>query len=275
MKIEKWPNFIALKISQLDAQAKTLAAHAEILVIQAEYLNDELNGRTASNTPLEALRGEFERVLKAASEAQVRQQVEEGVHAACRKWMDDLPADAKLEAVPIGIPTDATLASVRALIKAAQDEIVTLQRAPVPAKDIGQRIKAYVHKLADAGRPLVYGISEGEELRIVWPQYARVNRDRPHLGYLGAHADALLLAAYLSPNALIDKLMAEAEATAAEPLPVAKRQPRIAALAEEIERLQRIEEAIISANGGERQAGRPAPVVLGCKVEEVRGARAA
>lgn len=99
-------------------------------------------------------------LLKAASDAQARQQIEEGVLAVCRQWLDDLTADAKLEPVPIDVPADVTLASVRERLRAAQDEIVTLRCAPTPSRDIRARIADYVHGLAEAGRPVLSGIGE-------------------------------------------------------------------------------------------------------------------
>ena len=84
MKIEEWPNFIAVKVLQLEAQAKTLAAQAEVLTAQAEYVRDEITGRTTTKAAPQALRAEFERLLKAASEAQARQQIEEGANVAYR-----------------------------------------------------------------------------------------------------------------------------------------------------------------------------------------------
>jgi hypothetical protein len=69
--------------------------------------------------------------------------------------------------------------------------------------------------------------------------------------------------------------MAEVEAMAATPLPVAACQPRIAALTAEVERLQRVEECLVVANGDQREPGRPELAVLGCRVVEARGARAA
>ena len=275
MKIEEWPNFITVKILQLEAQAKTLAAQAEVLTAQAECVRDEVTGRTTTKAEPQALRAEFECLLKAASEAQARQQIEESVLAVCRQWLDDLPADAKLEPVPIEVPADATLASVRERLKAAQDEIVTLRRAPTPSGDIRARIADYVHGLAEAGRPVLSGIGEGEKLMIVWPQHANVKRARPHIGFVASRADALLLAAYLHADVFIEKLMAEVETMAATPLPVAARQPRLAALAAEVERLQRIEEALVVANGDQREPGRPESAVLVCRVVEARGARAA
>ena len=63
MKIEEWPNFITVKILQLEAQAKTLAAQAEVLTAQAECVRDEITGRTTTKAEPQALRAEFERLL--------------------------------------------------------------------------------------------------------------------------------------------------------------------------------------------------------------------
>ena len=71
-----------------------------------------------------------------------------------------------------------------------------------------------------------------------------MQRARPHVGYVAGRADPLLLAAYLHTDVFIEKLMAEVETMAATPLPVAARQPRLVALAAEVERLQRVEEAL-------------------------------
>ena len=50
---------------------------------------------------------------------------------------------------------------------------------------------------------------------------------------------------------------------------------RIAKLEEEIDRLQRTEEAIVVATGAPRERGCPPWVVLGVKAVEARGTRAA
>lgn len=110
---------------------------------------------------------------------------------------------------------------------------------------------------------------------IIWPQHANVKRAPPHVGYVAGRADPLLLAAYLHTDVFIEKLMAEVETMAATPLPVAARQPRLVTLAAEVERLQRLDEALVVANGDQREPGRPESAVLGCRVVKERGARAA
>jgi hypothetical protein len=81
--------------------------------------------------------------------------------------------------------------------------------------------------------------------------------------------------AFLQPEVLVERLMAEINRIANTPCPLAQREQRIAKLEEEIDRLQRCEETIVVATGAPRERGCPAWVVLGVKAVEVRGARAA
>ena len=84
-----------------------------------------------------------------------------------------------------------------------------------------------------------------------------------------------LHAAFLQPDVLVDRLMVEINRIADIPCPVAQREQQIAKLEEEIDRLQRTEEAIVVATGAPREAGCPPWVVLGVKAVEARGMKAA
>jgi hypothetical protein len=81
--------------------------------------------------------------------------------------------------------------------------------------------------------------------------------------------------AFLQPDVLVERLMAEIDRIANTPCPLAEREQQIAELEGEIDRLQRTEGAIIVATGAPREPGCPPWVVLGVKVIEERGARAA
>ena len=81
--------------------------------------------------------------------------------------------------------------------------------------------------------------------------------------------------AFLQPDVLVERLMAEIERIANTPCPLAEREQRITKLEEEIDRLQRTEEAIVVATGAPREAGCPPWVVLGVKAIEAPGVRAA
>jgi hypothetical protein len=106
-------------------------------------------------------------------------------------------------------------------------------------------------------RPVIDGIGSGEVLSVQWPT--------------GLHA----LLAFVEPDVLAERLLAEIDQIANTPYPLAEREQRIAKLEDEIDRLQRTEEAIVVATGAPREPGCPPWVVLGVKVIEERGARAA
>jgi hypothetical protein len=67
--------------------------------------------------------------------------------------------------------------------------------------------------------------------------------------------------------------MTEINRIANTPCPLAERQQWIAEFEEEIDRLQRTEEAIVVATGAPREAGCPPWVVLGVKAIEAPGVR--
>jgi hypothetical protein len=70
--------------------------------------------------------------------------------------------------------------------------------------------------------------------------------------------------AFLQPEVLSERLMAEIHRIANTPCPLPDREKRIAELEEEVERLQRAEEAIVVATGAPREAGCPEMGRAGC-----------
>lgn len=84
-------------------------------------------------------------------------------------------------------------------------------------------------------RPVVGGIALDEALTVQWPT--------------GLHA----LMAFLQPDVLVDRLMAEINRIANTPCPLAEREQQIAELEREIDQLQRTEEAIVVATGAPRE----------------------
>ena len=105
--------------------------------------------------------------------------------------------------------------------------------------------------------PIIGGIGADEALTVQRPT--------------GLHA----LTAFLQPDVLVERLMTEIDRIANTPCPLAQREQQIAKLEEEIDRLQRTEEAIVVATGAPREAGCPPWVVLGAKAIEAPGVRAA
>ena len=119
-------------------------------------------------------------------------------------------------------------------------------------------------------RPKITGVGEGEKLKIVWPG-ARETISGPS----EFSAEALPLFALLFRDQMVDALLAEVERMSNTPLPPAKRAERMKALSEEVDRLQRVEEALVAPEGAERPPNCAPTAVLGVRVIDARGVRAA
>jgi len=186
-----------------------------------------------------------------------------------RLGWDRLPAGTKLE--PVAITTDGhDLAEIRKRIKAAIAELDALKRAPAPSSDIEARVRDYVRRFA----PKVQGVGVGERLSIVWPGAQSSS------GYISEHTcDPLALLAALFPDRMLTLVMGEVERMANDPLPVAQRAPRVAALERELDELHRVEEvlvadAIAAGHPVHRSPSAPPAAVLGVRVAD-RASRAA
>jgi hypothetical protein len=84
--------------------------------------------------------------------------------------------------------------------------------------------------------------SARERLSIVWPGAQSSS------GYISEHTcDPLALLAALFPDRMLALVMGEVERVANDPLPVAQRAPRIAALERELDEPHRVEEATLVA----------------------------
>ena len=71
--------------------------------------------------------------------------------------------------------------------------------------------------------------------------------------------------AFLQPDVLVERLMTEIEWIANTPCSLVEREKRIAKLEEEIDQLQRTEEAIVVATGGATRGWMPAVGRAGCQ----------
>jgi hypothetical protein len=98
--------------------------------------------------------------------------------------------------------------------------------------------------------PSIGGIGAGEALTVQWP------------------SDLHSLMAFVHPETLVEKLMAEINRIANKPCSLAEREQWIAEAEAEIDRLQRTEEAIVVATGASRERGCPPRAVLGVRVAD-------
>jgi hypothetical protein len=112
----------------------------------------------------------------------------------------------------------------------------------------------------------VRGIGPDERLSIIW-----TGAQTP-TGYIAeTTCDPLALLAALFPDRMLSLVMNEVERMANDPLPVAKRPPRIAALERDLDELHRVEEALVAAalaagQSVHRSPSTPPAAVLGVKV---------
>jgi hypothetical protein len=116
----------------------------------------------------------------------------------------------------------------------------------------------------------VRGVGVGERLSIIWPGA----QSSPGYGYISEHTcDPLALLAALFPDRMLSLVMGEVERMANDPLPVIERAPRVAALERELDKLHRVEEALIAAaiaagQSVHRSPSAPPAAVLGIRIVE-------
>jgi hypothetical protein len=255
MDLSEAPAFLSAKMAQLSDARATAATRADELPAQISDLRDRLNGRVqrADDDPVK-LRIEIDRLLAEQKTLQRQRPIDMGIIESCKAWLAALPPATVLERIIPDVEDGLSLTAVRARIKKLQESVAVLKRVPIPAPDIRQRVQSYVRGQT---RPIVGGIGAGEALTVQWP------------------ANLHGLMAFLQPEALVDRLMAEINRIANSPYPLAEREQRVAELEGEIDRLQRAEEAMVVATGAARERGCPPWVVLGVKAVEARGVRAA
>jgi hypothetical protein len=164
---------------------------------------------------------------------------------------DRLPAGTKLE--PVGVTADGhDLAGVRGRIKAANAELEALRRTPAPSDDIEARVEGLRARARAEGA--------GRRRRRA-PQH-RVAR-----------------CPFVVPDRMLALVMTEVERMANDPLPVAQRPPRVAALERDLDELHRVEAALVAAalaagSSVHRSPSAPPAAVLGVRVTD-RASRAA
>jgi hypothetical protein len=236
MNYDGLPQHVLVKLLALEEGVEALSARAGTIERDIENRRARRYGnlQRADDNP-RLLETELERLVGDQKVLRQRLQAEQAVLSACKGWLDRLPAGSKLE--PVALTADGhDLAGVRGRIKAANAEINALKGAPAPSEDIEARVWAYVRGLA----PKVRGVGVGERLSIVWPGA----QSSPGLGYISEHTcDPLALLAALFPDRMLNLVMGEVERMANDPLPVAQRPPRIAALERELDKLHPIDSA--------------------------------
>ena len=252
--------------------------------IQAEselaMARDLLNGRREDpRIDMTVVRDGFNATLASAKRLRAAANTEQKVLSAAKTWLEMLSPDAALE--PVETSTDGLeLADIRSRKQAAAAEIKTLRSVPTPSSDLRERIQGYVEQLAHAGRPDVRGV-EGGDLKVKWPSGPSANRR--DLSGFGDSGNPLLMAAFLQPELLVERLMGTVTEMVSRPLPPAQRTARIAELSTERDWLARAESALVDkaiAEAGDgadetHDVDASSEMVLGCRVRAAATSAAA
>jgi hypothetical protein len=255
MDLSDVPTFIALKLASLSDACAVAATRADELTAQISDVRDRLNGRVRreGDNPVK-LGIELDRLIAEQKALQKQRPIEISIIESCRAWLAALAPGTVLKQVIPDTEDGLSLTAVRARIKKLKESVAALKGVPIPAPNVRAKVQTYVQGLT---RPVVGGIALDEALTVQWPT--------------GLHA----LMAFLQPEVLVERLMAEINRIANTPCALPEREQRIAELEREIDRLQRTEEAIVIATGATRERGCPPWVVLGVKATEAPGVRAA
>ena len=253
MKLSQAPAFVAAKMALLSDGCAAAATRADELTGQISHLRDRLNGRVQRAGDDSVKLGiEFDRLLAEQKALQARRPIEADTLGRCRAWLAGLPSTTVFQQIIPDVEDGLSLPAVRARIKKLKSAAEALRSVPVPPSDIREKVKTYVQ---DMTRPVIGGIGAGEVLSVQWPT--------------GLHA----LLAFVEPDVLAERLLAEIGRIANTPCPLAQREQRITKLEEEIDRLQRTEEAVVVVTGAPREPGCLPWVVLGVKAIEAPAAR--
>jgi hypothetical protein len=248
MDLSQAPAFVAAKMAMLSDACAAAATRADELTGQISHLRDRLSGRVVREGDRSAeLCSEVDRLLAEQKALQARRPIDMGIIESCKAWLAALPTGTVLKQVIPDTEDGLSLRALRARIKEIQESVAVLKRVPIPAPDIRQKVQSYVRGLT---RPIIRGVDAGEVLTVRWPTELHV------------------LMAFLQPEVLVERLMVEINRIANTPCALPEREQRIAELEQEVDRLQRAEEAIVVATGGARERGCPPWVVLGVKAIE-------
>jgi hypothetical protein len=162
------------------------------------------------------------------------------------------------------------LDEVRAKIDAVASELKKLRALPMPGPDVEERVRACV---AGLGKPKISGLGNNEKLRVIWPGAGWISS-----GPREDFAEVLPMMALLFPSEMTSALLRQIASSDA--MPIADRDARMAVLEQEIESLEYVEEALITAAIADGEDVQRSPnaspqAVLGVRIAEATSSRAA
>ena len=207
MKIDKLPGFVAQRLLQIEHDARDAQTAARDAADALAHARRQLSA--SSIEVCERIQAEMPTLLEQAKKTASKSEHLTHVIEVCRGWIRGLPDDAVLrDVIPneiepdIAADPDAAIDARRKELKKLKAERDALRLVQEPSKDIEQRVRDHVAKLA--GRPIVKGVAEGAQLKIFWPG-AKMTAG----GYDERSCDALQMFAALVPEQLVKLAMQE------------------------------------------------------------------
>lgn len=262
MDLSAAPSFVTAKLAALSDARATAAVRADQLARELASLRDRWDGRVQRTSDAHT---DFPKLIDAANAEQSavssRLSTLTRIVDNARAWLASLPSNTVLEQITPEVETGQTLQTIRERIKRLEESVAALKKVPLPSVDIRARVEDYIQSLT---QPVIRGVAAGQQLTVEWP--------RPRDQFAAApHVDLFTLAAFLQPEAFAARLLAAINKAA----PPADRDQQIKDLEQEIEKLQRAEEVLVTSTGADRVDGRPPEVVLGCRIVTATRGKAA
>jgi hypothetical protein len=233
------PKAVQAKLAQFSQAVEQLEEKLTSTRDAIARSRERLTGSFASDQEYADARALLDRALKDEPVIQSKFAAARRMLETAEAFIDDLPNDVTLEQV--AVDTDNfTLSIVQERLAQIEDELATLRAVPTLASGFEGIVESYVTKLA---RPVVSGVSSGQELKVQWPD------------------DIEVMFALLFPERMTAIILAEAKRIASTPMPFPARQQRIVQLERERDKRKRQTFAL-----GADTYAMPGEILLGVKV---------
>jgi hypothetical protein len=234
MRFTNLPQPIAVRLLDLDSRVANLVTEANRLESSVKVARDIVNGKIEVEREeyMKARQG-FDAALAQSKAARQRADNELGMLQDIKSWIETLPHNSRLMAVPPATNGN-DLATLELQLQSLRQELATLQSITIPADDIGKKVKDYVRGLAAHAQPMLRGYGRGQNLDVYWPTGPDHN-PRNGAGYSTIDGNALSFFALLQPEALESVILRAVQSTL--PMPKDKLEKRKAELPLEIDEL--------------------------------------
>jgi hypothetical protein len=272
----KLPAMASRKLATLQQAALDSRALQQAALAATNACRDEVFALTNTSQPdFQLVAAAKAKLASAEALSSARSRATANAHqtlAQLETFLRKLPKHEQLQEIHApgaklrkGLSIGETVEAVREDLEGLQAELRKVTVAPLPKEDLKATATAYVRELAERGKPAMR--THAGQFTINW----RPDTSWERSGNAMAHVE---LAAYLAPEAMIERLHADIDALAVDDagaLPAHLKAGRVAELEAQIFALELQEEACICAATAQQMTILRRPkanplAVLGCKV---------